>query len=404
MRIPSLRFSYDVIPRACKWNAQLLHQPDYKGSELVKVVIVDDERLAIVRLERLLESREEVEIVGTFTRQAQLLEEFPQLQPDVAFLDIDMPGLNGLELATSLLEMNEDLEIVFVTAYDQFALEAFRVNAVDYLLKPIDERTLANTLHRINRRGTRRNTGTRKPALHIQCFGDYTVVGQGDRGPVSFPTAKTEELLAFFLVHRETNVSKWMICESLWPEHEPQKAEQNLHTTVFRLKKTLLDSRIRFKLSSRKGHYYFLLEDSCDYIRFDELAKEGKAVLAQSPAEMELVLRLYKGPLFGYKDYPWCEAARERASQSFRELTKALARLYMTAGEYKPAHDLLQYLLTIIPYEEEAHELTLRIYVYWKDRTSFHMHSNKMKAMLKREMGIDPPAFMETLMQEIMKD
>lgn len=370
----------------------------------MRAVIVDDERLAIVRLQQILERQGEVEIVGTFTRQPQLLEEFPRLMPDVAFLDIDMPGMNGLELAATLLNMNEDLEIVFVTAYDQYALEAFRVKAVDYLLKPVDERTLANTLHRINRRSTRRNTGTANSALHVQCFGNYAVAGSGGRGPVSFPTGKTEELLAFFLVYRETNLSKWRICESLWPEHEPHKAEQNLHTTVFRLKKTLLDGGIRFNLTSRKGYYHFQMLDSCDYIRFDELVKQGEAVLSLSPADVEPDLRLYKGPLFGYKDYPWCEGVRERASQSFRDLSKGLARLYMAAGEHKQAHDLLQYLLTIVPYEEEAHELILRIYVYGKDRTSFHMHYHKMKAMLQREMGIDPPAFMETLLQEMMKD
>jgi two-component SAPR family response regulator len=370
----------------------------------VKVVIVDDERLAIVRIQQIIESREEVEIVGAFTKQSQLLEEFPRLAPDVAFLDIDMPGMNGLELAASLLEMNGDLEIVFVTAYDQYALEAFRVNAIDYLLKPVDEDGLVNTLNRINRRRTRATAGIRKPALLIQCFGHYIVPGSRGGTPVNFPTLKTEELLAFFLVHRETNVSKWMICECLWPEHEPHKAEQNLHTTIFRLKKTLLDNGIRFNLSARKGHYHFQLLETCDYVRFDELVKEDAAMLARAPEDAESVLRLYKGPLFGYKDYAWCEAARERSSQGFRDLSKNLARRHMSAGHHKQAHDLLQYVLTIVPYEEEAHEMILRIYVHWKDRTSFHTHCIKMKQMLQREMEMDPPAFMDSLLQQMMKD
>jgi two-component system, LytTR family, response regulator len=364
---------------------------------------MDDERLAIMRLQQILENRDELEIVGTYTKYADLLRDFPLLRPDVAFLDIDMPGMNGLELAAALLEMDEDLDIVFITAYDQYALEAFRVNALDYLLKPVDESSLESTIKRIHRRKRQAPAVKRETITRVQCFGHYIVPCSSDGSPVDFPTAKAEELLAFFLIHRETNISKWMICESLWPEHEPHKAEQNLHTTVFRMKKTLHENGIRIHLSSRKGFYHFQLLESCDYIRFEELRKEGAVQLATSTADAEQTLRLYKGPLFGYKDYSWCEAAREQANQSFRDMSKALARSYMKAGEHRLAHDFLQFVLSIVPYEEEAHEMLLRIYLHWKDRTSFNIHFNKMKDTLQQEMGFEPPAFMEPLFREMRR-
>ena len=99
----------------------------------MRVVIVDDERLAVLWVQRILECRDDIEIVGMFTKYSDLLEEFNRLKPDVAFMDIDMPGMNGLELAASLIELDGRLDVVFITAYDQYALEAFRVNAVDYL-------------------------------------------------------------------------------------------------------------------------------------------------------------------------------------------------------------------------------------------------------------------------------
>ncbi|MEK4362275.1 response regulator [Paenibacillus sp. FSL M8-0212] len=370
----------------------------------MKVVIMDDEKLAVMRLRQVLEDRPEVEVVGAYTKYSELLEDFPRLRPDVAFLDIDMPGMNGLELASALLEMELDTEIVFVTAYDQYALEAFRVNALDYLLKPVDESVLEGTLKRILKRKERAPVSKRDPGARIQCFGHYIVPRANDGSPVDFPTSKAEELLAYFLIHRDTNLSKWIICESLWPEHEPQKAEQNLHTTVFRMKKTLLENGINIQLSSKKGFYHFQILESCDYVRFEELRKEGTTQIAKFPAVAEDILRLYKGQLFGYKDYSWCEATREQANQSFRDMSKTLARAYMQAGEYRQAHDFLQFVLSIIPYEEEGHEMILRIYMHWKDRTSFSMHFKKMKETFQQEMGYDPPPLMGQLLIDMMKD
>lgn len=372
----------------------------------MRVVIVDDERLAVQRLAQILESRDDVEVVGAFTRYTDLLQEFTRLRPDAVFLDIDMPGMNGLELAAALIGLDEHLEVVFITAYDQYAVEAFRVNAVDYLLKPIDENSLARSIQRLHKRTgltqASRHTSGSKP--HIDCFGRFYVHRSSGHEPVDFPTAKAEELLAFLLIHRDTSVSKWVICENLWPDHDPHKAEQNLHTTVFRMKKTLLESGLSIQLTSRKGHYYFQLLEDCDYIRFEELREKGTEQLVRSAAAAERILRQYKRPLFGYKDYPWCEAAREQADLSFRMMSLALARSYVQAGEFRLAHDFLSFMLSIVPYDEEAHELILRIYLHFKDRAAFYRHYDKMKAALQQEIGVAPPAFLEALLQEIMKD
>ncbi|MNW68345.1 hypothetical protein D3C74_470930 [compost metagenome] len=85
-------------------------------------------------------------------------------------------------------------------------------------------------------------------------------------------------------------------------------------------------------------------------------------------------------------------------------MSKTLARLYMKRGEYRQAHDFLQFFLSIVPYDEEGHEIMLRIYMHWNDRTSFFMHFNKMKEVFQQEMGLDPPASMEQLYVEMMKD
>ena len=119
---------------------------------MISVVIADDEPLARDELTYLLRQCEDIEIVGEATQGTEALEKILALKPDVAFLDIHMPNLDGLTVARKLLEENQNLMIVFATAYDQHAIQAFEVNAVDYLLKPFDEERVLRTVERIRQR------------------------------------------------------------------------------------------------------------------------------------------------------------------------------------------------------------------------------------------------------------
>ena len=113
---------------------------------MIRILIVDDEEPARLNLRRVLETDPGVEIVGEAVNGIEALEMIPELRPDVAFLDIEMPGLNGFEVAGNLV--NPPL-IVFATAYDEFAVKAFEENALDYILKPIQPKRIAQTLGRI---------------------------------------------------------------------------------------------------------------------------------------------------------------------------------------------------------------------------------------------------------------
>jgi two-component system LytT family response regulator len=109
-------------------------------------LIVDDERLARLEPRRLLGAHPEVEVVGEARNAEEALELAPKLAPDVLFLDIQMPGMTGFDL----LERLDDVpQVIFTTAYDAYALKAFEVNALDYLLKPIAPARLAAALAKV---------------------------------------------------------------------------------------------------------------------------------------------------------------------------------------------------------------------------------------------------------------
>lgn len=118
----------------------------------LRVYLVDDEALALKRMTKLLRDTRRVEIVGLTLEPAQAVEFLSGHQVDAVFLDIQMPGMTGFEL---LEKLTHEPAVVFTTAFDKFALEAFEVSSVDYLVKPIDAERLGRTLDRLERlRGT----------------------------------------------------------------------------------------------------------------------------------------------------------------------------------------------------------------------------------------------------------
>jgi len=117
----------------------------------MRVLLIDDERRARERLARLLSAIPEIEIAGEAGDGIAAIELIAALQPDVVFLDVQMPGLNGFEVLAELPAANRPL-IVFVTAWDRYALQAFDVSAVDYLVKPVEEDKLARAIARLRER------------------------------------------------------------------------------------------------------------------------------------------------------------------------------------------------------------------------------------------------------------
>jgi two-component system, LytTR family, response regulator len=123
-----------------------------RATATLSTLIVDDESLASEELAYLLQDFPEVEVAATARNGLEAVDLIQKLEPDLVFLDVQMPGLDGMGVVRQLRERGIDLpHIVFVTAYDQYAIEAFRVQALDYLLKPLDRIRLAETIERAKR-------------------------------------------------------------------------------------------------------------------------------------------------------------------------------------------------------------------------------------------------------------
>lgn len=128
-------------------------------TDLLRALIVDDEPLAVERLELICSRLPDLEVVGAANDGAEAMSQIEQLEPDLVLLDITMPSVDGIAVAARLARWDNPPAVVFVTAHDGFALEAFDLEAIDYVLKPVSPERLARAIARVASRRSERRRG-----------------------------------------------------------------------------------------------------------------------------------------------------------------------------------------------------------------------------------------------------
>jgi len=353
---------------------------------MIKAVLVDDERPALRGLEHLLKSYQEISITGMYTNPLKAINEIERLKPQVVFLDINMPQLRGIDAASSILDSSSDTDIVFVTAYDEYAVEAFELHALDYLLKPVTPDRLKKTLERVMKKKPmiKESSGQK---LHIRCLGRFQV-SLGNREPIKWRTEKTRELFAFLLHNPGRDISKEELIEKLWTEDDPEKAIRQIYNGIYYIRKALEEYGIDGSLISI-GSSYNLKLGSVDYDvgRFYELEKSNPADSLETLEEMEA---LYTGDYLEGEDYPWAYFERESLEKLYLQCLIKLSKQYIEKKQFDKAESKLTKAYGKNPYEEIITELLLRLYMEIGEKSKAVRHFNAYSKLLKEELGIEP--------------
>ena len=178
----------------------------------MNILLVDDEDLQLLRLRNAVEKTVPGNVIHTFNNPLKALEEAKKTKMDLAFLDIEMPGIDGIKLARKLKLNDPSIRIVFVTAYDQYALDAFKVHASGYIFKPVNEKKIAEAV------GELTHVISLKPKNKIQakCFGNFELFHEGE--PIKFKRSKSKELLAYLIDREGSAISVNELNAVLWEE------------------------------------------------------------------------------------------------------------------------------------------------------------------------------------------
>ncbi|MBB6693530.1 response regulator [Cohnella xylanilytica] len=371
---------------------------------LFRVMIVEDERPTLELMERLIGRHPLLEVAGTFDSPLEAMERYPELKPDVAFLDVEMPKMGGIELAGKLKAADEELQVVFTTAYPGYAVDAFRVNAVDYLLKPVVPEDLERVVSRIvknrePRAPLRRPEGSGEPP--VRCLGTFETRGT-DGTLLNWPTRKTEELFAYFLAFPNRLTDKWRLADLLWPDLEEGRSLHNLHNTIYRLKKTLKEANLEARLThTNEGYLYGADPFQSDLGRLREFMARFSRIDGGNAEEAEERFRSYRGALFGGKDYPWSSAAASEAASQYAGLARMLTAWHRERGDPASTKETLRIYLDQAPLDEEKHAELLRMYADAGETGNYIRHYERFERLLEEELGIEPPEELRRLAERM---
>lgn len=204
-----------------------------------KVIIVEDEKPILGLHARLLETYGPFQIVGCFESPFEALQEIPKLDLDALVLDIEMPRMTGIQLAQNLVENGIDVPVIFSTAHQQYAVEAFRVQALDYILKPMTPNTVKQLDQRLQKYYGLKPQHTNNNQLYVQLYGQAYV--KKGANLVKWPTRITEELFYYFLLHEGKLCLKWRIIDDLWTNAGDKRALSNLYNTIYRMRQLFME-------------------------------------------------------------------------------------------------------------------------------------------------------------------
>ncbi|MFG3435393.1 response regulator [Lysinibacillus fusiformis] len=362
----------------------------------MRIVLVDDEYLSITRLKTLLEESKVpgIEVVGEYTDSLKAMDEIQSLQPSIVFLDIVMPDMDGLALGEKIQELLPDVEIVFTTGFDQYALDAFNLHAVDYLLKPIQISRLEKTLDRLEQINNKHKKSSRNSTI-INLFGGLRVVlPDGQTQILKWRTSKAKELFAYLLNHRDEIIYRDTILELFWPESDRDKASKQLYTAIYTIRQTLKNYGLEgVQISSpllNSGYKLLLEQTVVDVEQWLSSLKALPSLEKSTVDQHEQVFQLYTGDYLGDCDYLWAESEKERLRRLWLHHAHQLSEFYITNENYSAAIKVQETVQALFAGEEENYFILMKLYDLLNNVAAVEEQYLLLKKALQEHLAVEP--------------
>ena len=181
----------------------------------MKILLVDDEQLQLIRLQNACKAVLPNAEYFAYTNPVKALDENSSTIFEIAFLDIEMPSINGIQLAKKLKKINPLIKVIFVTAYNDYALQAFNIHASGYITKPVNEAKIKEEIDQLQNIAPLENT----KKLQVKCFGNFEVFHNGE--PVRFAYKKSKEVFAYLIDREGAAIAINELNTILWEEDHP---------------------------------------------------------------------------------------------------------------------------------------------------------------------------------------
>lgn len=365
---------------------------------MINAIVLDDEWYNLEEICTLAEKTGFIRIAGKYQNPLTALQELSVTNPQAAFIDIEMPEMDGITFAEKLLEHNPSIIIAFITSWNQYAVQAFDLNALDYVMKPIREDRFNRMAERIRSRIIQ--SGQKRPAgLKIQCFGSLEVhIGNA---PVKWERAKAEELFAYLLLHHDSFVHKDVIIENLWSEHAYEKALPILQTSVCKIRSILSPVSDEVTLDYGANKYCLSVKNArCDYIEVEQALAAYNPSSPSTFAAAEHACTLYGSGLLTQQGYLWGAQRDESLHKRLLHIMKDIGEKYLGENNQKSAARYLLHAAELAPYDDDLNYRLLELLLQMGENREALAHYRKLETVMRDQYDLKPSARLASLISK----
>lgn len=368
----------------------------------MKAILVDDDLLTLKYLTRLLKEYEGLNIIGTYTDAFVARTTILKEKPSIVFLDIEMPKLNGIELAEQLQQLLPNIQIVFVTSFENYAVKAFELNATDYLVKPVQQSRLKETLRRLHiRQENNTHPSNLSDSVNQICtFGSLSftrTMNTTKTLEVRWRTSKARGVFIFLLLHRSGYVNKNRLLEVFWPEFDREKGLTQLYSTIYHIRKTLSTIQFPITITNQEDSYRLDLHDVLlDIDEWENNLLAHSKLNEKSLSINRELLGIYQGDFLSGEDHIWAETERMRLRALWLERLSKVADYLFEQGEYGESISLFLQMQHAVPYIEYSYVRLMEIFATVRNLNAVEQQYTKLKKMLWEDYSAEPkPAIKE---------
>ena len=361
----------------------------------MRAILVDDELSALKHLERVLLKLGSVDIIEKYINPYEAIVKVLHEKPDIVFLDVEMPGISGIEVAEEIQRSLPEIYIIFITAFDEYAVKAFELNAIDYILKPIKRDRLKKTLQRITKSDKKistLDTSTKTPmvcafqSLSFALYNNITEVLE-----VRWRTSKVRGIFAFLLQHRGVFIRKDTLLDLFWPNLEIEKGYTQLYSAIYQLRKTLSARNVDICITNLENGYKLDMNGvKLDVEEWETGIKELPIVNKDTLPIHQHLLTLYRGDYLANEDFLWAENERERLKILWIKHISKVADYLASDSQFSEAISLYLRLQMAHPYTDGSYFKLMQLYNKVRDKHSVELQYDNLKRMLLEQYDVEP--------------
>ena len=372
---------------------------------MYRAIIVDDSYEVGEYIKQIFLDTGKFIIEDVLNNGKDLMSIIKNIMPDIVFLDISMPNDNGINIAGMISQLNNPPTVVFVTSYDYYALDAFRVNAFDYLIKPLKMEEVNRLINKLDSKLGIKNRQTNNKMLKIKSLGGVEFK-YGDNGvSLKFPTSKCQELFLYLVFYNINMHSKWHLIDILWPDKDEAKGESNLRTTIYRINQTFSDNGIELKVKSDGGFYGIDIENiTVDAFELEKINNPKCLVSLDKEKVVEFIREIYKGNLFEGYDYSWSLGLKSYYESFFiNRILRYVDNLKENQSDKYLKLEIIDYLLEISPYNENLLMIKIRILYELGGSNQIETFFESVEKRYIKEIGSKPSVEVYNLIKDLRR-